>query len=141
MPATRKIWYTAGSVASTTLAVANTTTFMAAATMAAGDLTGLAAGEIPVGGATELDLDVTISAISGGSASLIVTVDRKGADGVWYNIFTSSALIATGATSTTIDAAGGATNKGFANIVRVGFFVSNTTTPSVTLSASLIAKS
>lgn len=137
----RKMWYDCGKVAAgTVLNVANTTTYMTASTVAAGDATGLSAGEIPVGGATELDLDVNISAISGGSAALTVSVDRKGSDGVWYNVYTSAALNATGATSTTIGLSA-ATNKGFANIVRCGFFVSNTTTPSVTLSASLIAKS
>jgi len=143
----RNISYPLGSVAAgTVLNVANTTTFLTAATVATtnGDgqtVAGLPANGIPVQGVEIIALDFTISAISGASAALTVTVDRFGEDGVWYNIYTSGAKNATGATSATIGGEGSATNAEIGNIVRVGFFLSNTTTPSVTLSASVRAKS
>lgn len=101
---------------------------------------GMPAGGIEVGGYSELTLDFNISAISGTSASVTVTVDRYGADGVWYNIYSSGAKTATGSTSTTIGVAA-ETNKGFGNIARVQIAISNTTTPSATMTLSLVGKS
>ena len=102
--------------------------------------TNVPTGGILVGGYHELDLDFNISAISGTSATVTVTVDRYGADGVWYNVYTSGAKNATGSTSTTIGV-GAATNQGFGIIARVQITISNTTTPSATMTLSLIGKS
>lgn len=142
----RRISYPLGTVAAgTVLNVANTTTYLTAATIANAGAEGVALSGIPangivVQGMNSIALDVTISAISGASAALTITVDRYGEDGVWYNIYNSGAKNSTGVTSTSIGP-GEATNAEIGNIVRVGFFLSNTTTPSVTLSASVRAKS
>lgn len=142
----RRISYPLGSVAAgTVLNVANTTTYLTASTVATTGadgqtVAGIPSNGIPVQGVEAIELDFTISAITGSSAALTVTVDRYGDDGVWYNIYSSGAKNATGATIAHIGP-GQATNVAIGNIVRVGFFVSNTTTPSVTLSASVRAKS
>ena len=131
--------------AGTVLAVANTTTYLTAATVAVTGpdgqtVPGIPTNGIPVQGVTFIDFDMNISAISGASAALTVTIDRYGEDGVWYNIYNSGAKNATGQTTASIGV-GASTNVEIGNIVRVAFFLSNTTTPSVTLSASVRAKS
>jgi hypothetical protein len=128
------------AAASTVYNTPNTTTFLTPTTVATGNLTGLAAGELPVRNVEFLDLDINITAISGASAAITITLDRKGSDGIWYNVFNSGALTATGQTSKTVGP-GAEVNKDFGNIARIGVFVSNTTTPSATLSVSAIAKS
>jgi len=142
----RHISYPLGSVAAgTVLSTPNTTTFLTAATVAVTGpdgqtVPGIPANGIPVQGVISIALDFNITAISGASAALTVTVDRYGEDGVWYNIYTSGAKSATGQTVASIGP-GESTNVEIGNIVRVAFFLSNTTTPSVTLSASARAKS
>ncbi len=146
MPSLRHISYPLGSIAAgTILNVANTTTFLTPATIAVmgadgSTVPGLPSNGIPVQAAEFIDFDMNISAISGASAALTVTIDRYGEDGVWYNIYNSGAKSSTGVTSTSIGV-GASTNVEIGNIVRVAFFLSNTTTPSVTLSASVRAKS
>lgn len=142
MPNTRAMTYELGTVAAgTVFNTANTTTYVTCSSVAAGNATGLAAGEIPVSGIKEIDLDFNISAISGSSAAVTVTVDRKGTDGVWYNVYSSGAKTATGSTSANIAINGGSTNVGIGMLVRIGVFLSNTTTPSATMSLSAIGKS
>jgi hypothetical protein len=100
---TRRIAYVLCSVAPGTMYnTSNTNTYTAASSVAVGDLAGLAAGEIPVQGVDSLALDFTISAISGASAAVTVNVDRKGADGLWYNMYTSGAKNAPGPTSASL---------------------------------------
>jgi hypothetical protein len=50
-----------------------------------------------------LAVDVTVSAFTGGtSPSVTFFLDRLGADGVWYRVWTSAALTSAGATSVQI---------------------------------------
>lgn len=101
-------------------------------------VTSPSSGAFSVGQFTTLDIDVNITAISGTSASYQLFVDRQGADGVWYTIYTGAAMTTVSAQSVTIGV-GCATNIGFGNAVRIRSTVSGTT-PSITRSVSVIAK-
>jgi hypothetical protein len=87
-----------------------------------------------------LALDFNITALAGASAAVTVNLDRKGLDGVWYNIYTSGAKNAPSATSASIGP-GESTNVELGSIIRVGMFVSNTVSPSAMMSLSVVAKS
>jgi len=54
----------------------------------------------PYDGVTTLAVDITISAVSGtGTPTMTLFLERQGADGNWYQIWTSAAQTATGAIS------------------------------------------
>lgn len=94
---------------------------------------------IPVGAHDELALDFNITNITGsGTPTLTLFLERLGADGVWYPIYTSSAITAQGKVSTSLGY-GQAAQGSFGLTVRVRWTISGTT-PVFTLSASIIGK-
>jgi hypothetical protein len=95
-------------------------------------------GEQFVGIYGELAVDVNISAVSGTTPSMTLYVDRKGADGNFYTIYTSAAQNAAGNVSTSIGV-GAATNASFGDIVRLRWVITGTT-PSFTFTASIKGK-
>lgn len=95
--------------------------------------------DLTVGQYRELAVDINISAVSGTSPSATFFVDRKGADGIYYNIYSSGAKTTTGTVSTSIGAGGAATNSAFGNVIRFRWTITGTT-PSFTFSASIIGK-
>ena len=95
-------------------------------------------GNLTVGQFTELAVDVNVSAVSGTSPTLNLYVDRLGADGIWYTIYTAAQVTAVATVSTTIGN-GAVTASGFGNTVRLRWVLGGTT-PSFTFSASIIGK-
>lgn len=81
-------------------------------------------GVIDVVKAELVGVDINITAISGGS--VIFTYERQGADGIWYPLWTSSAISATGKQSATIGA-GCAINQTVGVAGRVRWTVSGAT--------------
>ena len=95
-------------------------------------------GGLPVGGFDDLSVDVSVTALTGGGASVQFWIDRLGTDGVWYPIANSAVLTAPGVFSTTL-AAQNSQSQSFGKICRLRWVVAGTT-PSITLSASIIGK-
>ena len=93
---------------------------------------------LTVGNYKELALDVNISAITGTSPTYQILVDRLGADGIYYNIYTGTAVTAVGVVSISLGV-GASTNVAFGNAIRIMEVVGGTT-PSVTRSISVIGK-
>lgn len=110
--------------------VLNTVSAAIAVTTTSADLT--------VGPYKELAIDVNISAITGTTPSYTLSVNRKGADGVYYPIYTGTALTAVGKITVSLGV-GAETNKAFGNTIQVVETVAGTT-PSVTRSVSIIGK-
>lgn len=87
----------------------------------------------------ELDVDINITAVSGGaSPSIQFFVDRQGADGNWYVIWTGAVHSAAGSESDSIGA-GLSKPVAFGSTIRVRWAVTGTS-PSFTLSSSWIGK-
>ncbi len=94
--------------------------------------------DIQVGTYKELALDVNISAVSGTSPTYLLTINRKGADGVYYSIYTGTPVSASGKISLSLGV-GAEINKSFGNIIQIVETIGGTT-PSFTRSLSLIGK-
>ncbi len=84
----------------------------------------------------ELAVDINVTAVSGTVPSCTFKVDRLGADGIWYNVWTSAAITAAGTASTSVGP-GLATSASFGDVVRLTWTISGTT-PSFTFSASIV---
>ena len=95
-------------------------------------------GTLGVDAYSELAVDINISAVSGTSPTLNLYIDRLGADGNWYTIWSSAQQTGMGQVSASIGA-GLATNQAFGNSARLRWVLGGTT-PSFTFSASIIAK-
>ena len=93
---------------------------------------------LTVGIYKELAIDVNISVITGTTPTYILAVDRLGADGVYYTIYTGTAITAVGVVSVSLGV-GASTNVAFGNVIRVREIVGGTT-PSVTRSISVLGK-
>lgn len=91
-----------------------------------------------IGATDELAFDANVSAVSGTTPSLTLSIQRKGADGNYYTIWTGTALTAAGPQSASIGK-GQATNADFDAIVRIVWTISGTT-PSFTMTLSLKVK-
>lgn len=84
-----------------------------------------------------VDIDITV--LSGSSPTLTVFLEREGADGVWYPIYSPSALNATGLTSTSVGP-GCPTNAVLTSQLRFRWLIGGTSTPTVTFSVSIIGR-
>lgn len=107
---------------------------MASATISAS----ATSGDLSTSVFSELALDVDITAIGGTSPTYTLSVNRKGADGVYYPIYTSSAQTATGKVSVSLGY-GGKTNEAFGDVIQVVETLGGTS-PTVTRSLSIIGK-
>lgn len=112
----------------TVLAVAGTASYTASATTP----------DLAADGYSELKVDFNITALSGTSPSITIGVDAKGADGIYYNLWTSPAKTAAAAVSVNIGA-GMEVAKGFGSLVRVTWTITGTS-PSITMTYSVTAK-
>lgn len=92
-------------------------------------------GPLEVGPLTTLAADVNCTAVAGGGTATVF-VDRLGADGVWYPIWSPTAISGAGNTSTSIGP-GCATAAVVTSTIRFRWVISGT---SVTFSVSLIAR-
>jgi hypothetical protein len=93
---------------------------------------------LTVGIYKELAIDVNISVVTGTTPTYQIFIDRLGADGIYYNIYTGTSIVAVGVVSITVGV-GASTNVGFGNVIRVREVVGGGT-PSFTRSASIIGK-
>ena len=86
-----------------------------------------------------LAVDVSVTAVSGTTPSMLLYIERQGADGNWYPIWTSSAITAVGLTSTSIGS-GMTIPAALGSTIRLRWAITGTT-PSFTLTASLVGTS
>lgn len=107
--------------------------------ISSGDNT-LLAGQRPeglaVGAHDELAVDVSVSAINAGNVTFYF--DRKGADGVWYPVWSSGALSVPGLASTSLGF--GQANQGSFGLTGRLRWVLAGGASSVTFSASIVGK-
>lgn len=100
------------------------------------------AGETPtllVGPLSTLAVDIDVTTITGtGTPTITFFLERQGADGNWYPIWSPTAITTTGITSTSVGP-GCATDAVVTENIRLRWTVSGTT-PSFTTSISIIAR-
>lgn len=98
-------------------------------------------GDISVADFDAINIDFNASAVTGTTPSLTLTWQRKGADGVYYTLWTATALTAAGSASITIGKGYGylsGTNipAGIGGVGRLVWTITGTT-PSFTSTASV----
>ena len=91
-----------------------------------------------VGNYKELAIDINVSVVSGTTPTYQLMVDRLGADGIYYNIYTGISITAIGIISINIGV-GASTNVSFASNIRIREIIGGTI-PSFTRSISIIGK-
>lgn len=97
-------------------------------------------GDLPVDSFSELAVDITIGSISGtGPPTIQFFVERKGNNGNYYQLYSSSAVSTSQSISTSIGA-GMTISTSFGTTARLRWVITGTT-PSFTFSASIIGKS
>lgn len=119
----------------------NTATLWQLATSAAPQTvtTNYSSGDLICDQYDQLAFDINIAAAPGGTApTLTAVVQRKGADGAYYPIYTSAALNTAGVTSVSIGP-GLPNNAAIGNTIRVLLNLGGTG-PSFSVSGSLLAK-
>ncbi len=95
-------------------------------------------GDLAVDGFDQLALDVNISALTGTSPSVTFVLNRKGVDGVYYPIWTSTAQTAVGKLSTSVGISA-PVNHSLGSTLRLDWSVAGTGV-SLSFTASLIGK-
>lgn len=83
-------------------------------------------------------VDVNVSAVSGTSPSLSLFLERLGGDGVWYAVWSPTAITAVGAASTSVGP-GCATQEVLTNQIRLRWAITGTS-PSFTFSVSIVGR-
>lgn len=96
-------------------------------------------GDLAVDSFSELALDINITSVSGTSPTVQYFFERKGNDGNYYQLYSSSVISTTQAISTSIGA-GMTISTSFGTTARLRWVITGTT-PSFTFSASIIGKS
>lgn len=86
-----------------------------------------------------LAVDINVTAVSGTTPSMTFMVDRLGADGNWYNVWTSAAITSAGAVSTDIGP-GCTIPKVPTGTIRLRTSIPTGTTPSFTFTASIVGE-
>ena len=97
--------------------------------------------DLVVAALMSLDIDVNISAFSG-ATNIKITIQRKGIDGVYYDITPTgitNTFTAPGAYSVTL-AAQNSASQGFGKNLRVLWAFTSPTSPSATISMSVVGK-
>ena len=96
-------------------------------------------GSITVPLAVEmLAVDANVTAASGTSPTLTFYLERQGSDGVWYQVWASSAITAAGTASTSVGP-GCTVGAVLTGMVRLRWVIAGTT-PSFTFSASMVGR-
>ncbi len=95
-------------------------------------------GPFTVGPFAELAVDINITVKTGTSPTIQFFIDRLGADGVAYNLYSSAVISAIGQTSTSIGS-GFVINQSLGSTIQIRW-VTGGTSPSFTTSISLIGK-
>lgn len=101
-------------------------------------ITGGMTPELVTSDLSRVALDLSVTAVAGVAPELRVFLDRQGADGVWYPVFSPAARTAVGTLSTTVGQ-GAVVAQSVASAVRFRWEITGTG-PSFTFSASLVGK-
>lgn len=96
------------------------------------------AADLPVGTFSELAVDLNLSALTGTNPTVDVYLDRKGGDGVYYQIYHATQLTAAGVVSTSAGLSA-PVNHSLGTLLRLRIVVAGTS-PVATFSASIIGK-
>lgn len=138
-----------GSAISTTDAAGNTSA-PAVFHRAAGTVLNLASasrtanatnGPYTVGPYTELAVDINITAKTGTTPTIQFFVDRIGADGIAYNIWSSVVVNNTAPTQVSTSIGSGfSTNQSFGSTIQFRWVIGGTGTPGYTWSCSIVGK-
>jgi hypothetical protein len=96
------------------------------------------AGPVVVDGISELAIDLNVSAVSGTTPTLQFILERLGADGVWYSLWTSAVITAITQVSESAGP-GEQINQLITSQMRLRWVIGGTT-PSFTFSGSVIGK-
>lgn len=107
-------------------------------TPSAAIITTTTSANLTVGNYKELAVDVNISVVTGTTPTYQLMVDRLGADGIYYNIYTGTSITAVGVVSINVGV-GASTNVSFGSTIRFREIIGGTT-PSFTRSMSIIGK-
>lgn len=94
------------------------------------------AGDLDVSKYRRIAVDINITAVSGTSPTIQFFIDRKDANGIYYNIWSSSSINATGQTSVSIGPFT-AISQSLGSVVKLRWTITGTS-PSFTFSASVI---
>jgi hypothetical protein len=94
-------------------------------------------GPLDAQGVTAIAVDVNITVVSGTTPSMVLTVERLGADGIWYPIATSPAQTAAGKWSVSVGP--GESAAELSDAIRLAWAITGTT-PSFTFSASIVGR-
>jgi hypothetical protein len=94
--------------------------------------------DLVVGPYTQISVDVNITVITGTTPTLVLSVERKGVDGIYYPLWLSSSVTTVSMVSTSIGS-GCVIAQSLGTTIRLRWVITGTT-PSFTLSASLIGK-
>jgi len=98
-------------------------------------------GPYVVGPYTELAVDVNITAKTGTTPTIQFFIDRVGADGIAYNIWSSSVVSNTAPTQVSASIGSGfSTNQSFGANIQFRWVIGGSATPGYTLSCSIIGK-
>jgi len=128
------------SNASAPLAVHHASGTVATAASTAVTSTPVTNGPYVVGPYTELAVDVNLTAKTGTSPTIQFFIDRIGADGVAYNIWSSS-VVSTVTTQVSASIGSGfSTNQSFGANIQFRWVIGGSATPGFTFSYSIIGK-
>lgn len=87
-----------------------------------------------------LEFNINITALSGTSPTITIIIEGQDENNVWYPLYSSAALAATGDTPQSIGP-GMQTNTIITDTIRVRWVIGGSLTPTVTCSMSLIGQS
>jgi hypothetical protein len=95
--------------------------------------------DLSVSAFKELAIDINVTALTGTNPTIQFFIDRKGVDGIYYQIWNSASINAASAAS---DSVGPGLNRAqsLGTTIRFRWVIGGTGNPTVTFSASLICK-
>lgn len=97
--------------------------------------TGGASADLAVGASRELAVDVNLTQIGGTGPTITFKLSRKGADGIYYAVWTSAAMSAVGVASTSVGM-GATTPASFGDIVQWSWTIAGVS-PTASWTASI----
>ena len=99
--------------------------------------------DLPVGSLSELAIDINVSTLTGTAPTLQVTVNRKGVDGQYYQIYQGASIAATGKQSVSIGAGFSGSNTApvaFGSLLQIVVVGGGTAITSAVYTISVIGK-
>jgi hypothetical protein len=96
--------------------------------------------DLTVGPFSELVVDIRTTTNQGTTPTIQFFIDRKGADGQYYNIWSSSSISSAASSISTSIGAGCTVAQGFGSVVQFRWVIGGTATPGWNFTASIIGK-